>query len=79
MVTLGDLPVTDPSVARILDSLWLGSIKIKPDTVLNPDVINNQILMFQTAEISNMSESISVTQMIGDLTAILTYLEKKGV
>jgi hypothetical protein len=75
MVTISDLPVDDPVVARVLQSMWLGAVKIKPDTVLNADMINKQITMFKTADVSNSWEAESVARTIQDLKRILTYLE----
>jgi len=74
MVTLGDLPVTDPSVRRILESLWIGDMKIRVDTVLDKTVIQNKIRMLETADICNAWESATVTQSISDLKQLLTYL-----
>ena len=74
MTTISDLPVTDSSVARILGSLWIGDVKIKPDTVLDKKMIRDKIKMFETADICNSSESASVAQAIKDLEQLLTYL-----
>jgi hypothetical protein len=74
MTTLGDLPVTDPSIFRLLGSLWIGDVKIKPDTVLDKKMIRDKIKMFETADICNSAESASVAQAIKDLEQLLTYL-----
>jgi hypothetical protein len=74
MTTINDLPMTDPSVARIFRSLWLGDLKIKPDTVLDSNVIKRQITMFETADVCNSCEAASVAQSIEDLRQILSYL-----
>jgi hypothetical protein len=74
MTTISDLPKTDPSVARILGTMWLGDLMIKPDTVLDPNVIKRQIKMFETADVCNSAEAASVTQSIEDLRQILSYL-----
>jgi hypothetical protein len=74
MKTISDLPATDPSVQRVLNSLWIGHIKIKPDTVLDPVIIKKQIAMFETADVCNSWEAASVSQSIEDLKQILSYL-----
>lgn len=74
MTTLNDLPVTDPSVRRILESLWIGDVKIKPDIVLDQQMIKNKITMLETSDICNAWEAESVTQSIRDLEQLLTYL-----
>ncbi len=73
-ITISDLPITDPSVARVFHSLWLGSVKISLDTVLDPVVIRKQIKMFETADVCNSCEAAYVSQSIEDLTKILSYL-----
>ena len=73
-ITISDLPITDPSVARVFDSMWLGSLKISLTTVLDPVVIQKQIKMFETADICNSCEAASGSQTIIDLTKILSYL-----
>ncbi len=74
MTTISDLPITDPSVARVFHSMWLGAIKINPDTVLDPVVIKKQIAIFETADVCNSCEAVSVAQSIEDLKKILSYL-----
>jgi hypothetical protein len=74
MKTISDLPITDPSVSRVFHSMWLGAVKIKPDTVLDPSVIRRQIAIFETADITNSCEAVSVAQSIEDLKKILSYL-----
>ena len=74
MTTLNDLPLTDPTIFRLLGSLWIGDVKIKPDTVLDKTVIQNKIRMLETADICNAWESATVTQSISDLKQLLTYL-----
>ena len=74
MTTLNDLPVTDPSVRRLLESLWIGDVKIRVDTVLDRTMIQNKIGMLETADICNAWESATVTEAICDLKQLLTYL-----
>ena len=74
MTTISDLPASDPSVQRVLYSLWIGNIKIKPDTVLDPVIIRKQIAMFETSDVCNSWEAASVSQSIEDLERILSYL-----
>jgi hypothetical protein len=74
MVTISDLPVTDPSVQRVLYSLWIGDVKITPSTVLDPVVIRKQIAMLETANVCNSCEAASVSQSIQDLKKILSYM-----
>ena len=73
-ITISDLPITDPSVARVFDSMWLGSLKISLTTVLDPVVIQKQIKMFETANVCNSWEAEAVSQSIEDLKKILSYL-----
>jgi hypothetical protein len=74
MTTLNDLPLTDPTIFRLLGSLWIGDVKIKPDTVLDKMMIRDKIKMFETADICNSAESASVSLAINDLEQLLTYL-----
>jgi hypothetical protein len=75
MTTLVDLPASDPSVARILESLWIGDVKISPDTVLVPLMIQTKIKMLETADVYNSAEAASVNRLIEDLKKILSYLK----
>ena len=74
MTTLKDLPTSDPVIIRLLGSLWIGDVKIKPDTVLDKHMIRDKIKMFETADICNTAESASVALSIKDLEQLLTYL-----
>jgi hypothetical protein len=74
MVTLKDLPATDPSVARVLADLWIADTRITPDTVLDRVMIQSKIKMLETADVCNSMEAFSVTKSIEDLKKILSYL-----
>jgi hypothetical protein len=74
MTTLKDLPTSDPVIIRLLGSLWIGDVKIKPDTVLDKHMIRDKIKMFETADMCNSWEAASVSQAIKDLEQLLTYL-----
>lgn len=74
MTTLNDLPLTDPSIFRLIGSLWIGDVKIRVDTVLDKKMIRDKIKMFETADICNSCEAASVAQAIKDLEQLLTYL-----
>ena len=74
MTTLNDLPLTDPSISRLVGSLWIGGVKIRIDTVLDKTMIQNKIRMLETSDICNAWESATVTEAICDLKQLLTYL-----
>jgi len=74
VITLKDLPATDPSVARVLDELWIGDVRITPDTVLDRAMIQSKIKMLETADVCNSMEAFSVAKSIHDLKKILEYL-----
>jgi hypothetical protein len=75
MVTISDLPESDPSVERVLQTMWLGAVRITRDTVLDQKVIQKQIDMFSTAEVSNTCEAASVAETLRDLKKILSYIK----
>ena len=75
MTTLSDLPASDPSVARILKHLWIGDVKISPDTVLVPLMIQSRIKILETANVCNSWEAASVAETIEDLKKIMSYLQ----
>jgi hypothetical protein len=81
------LPQSDPSVQRIVKSLWVGHKKITLDTVLTSQFISDQIVQYQrityndtsTCNIVDMEMKMFRRRTVNDLRVLLTYLIKNPV
>lgn len=86
MLTIMELPQSDPSVQRIVKSLWVGHKKITLDTVLTSQFVSDQIIQYQLityntpiSNIVDMEMKILRLRTVNDLRVLLTYLIKKPV
>ena len=84
MLTIMQLPQSDPSVQRIVKSLWLGHKKITLDTVLTSQLVSDQIVQYQRASYDipitdpvELEMKMLRRRTVNDLRVLLTYLIKK--
>jgi len=86
MLTIMQLPQSDPSVQRIVKSLWIGHKKISLDTVLTAQLVSDQIIQYQRSVPHDSSHPTDILEIeikilrrrtVNDLRVLLTYLIKK--
>jgi len=73
------LPQSDPSIQRIVKSLWVGHKKITLDTLLTSELVSDQIVQYQRSvpHILEMEIKMLRRRTVNDLRVLLTYLIKK--
>ena len=86
MLTIMQLPQSDPSVQRIVKSLWIGHKKISLDTLLTSQLVSDQIVQYQRitydtpiSDVDELEMKMARNRTVNDLRVLLTYLIKKPV